>query len=112
MVHVSKIAAGMVAYADTELVPRVSGSLKAWGIGAAVMLVCDRLLAVLQLLSQNRMVSAMGLVDGEMVDVDAVYQAVKKYAERQTATVEVPFVGCITFTSSDVDALYRAIKQA
>lgn len=112
MVHVSRVASGLIAYADTELIPRVNGSLKAWGIGAAVVLVCDKLTAVINQLNEIPIIKSMGLVDGEMIDIDAVYHAIKPYADKQTATINVPFVGNITFTTGDIDILYRAIKQA
>ena len=112
MEHVSKIASGIVAYADSELIPRVNGSLRAWGIGAAVALACDKMQLIVRQMGEIPTVKSMGLIDGEMVDVDAVYHAIKPYADKQTATISIPFVGNITFTTGDVDILYRLIKQA
>lgn len=112
MEHVSKLASGLIAYADAELIPRVNGSLQAWGIGAAVTLVCDRMLLIIKQLSDIPMFKTMGLIDGEMVDVDGLYHAIKPYADKQTATIAIPLIGTITFTNGDLDKLYTLIKQA
>ena len=58
------------------------------------------------------MIDALDIIDGENVDVDRLYAILRKQAQRGPATEKIPFIGPITFSISDVDALYRHIKGA
>ena len=55
---------------------------------------------------------ALGIVDGENVNVDAILSQLRIQAQRGTATANLPLIGPVTFGLSDVDALERYIKGA
>lgn len=112
MVHKSKVMYGIAAYIDEEIVAKMSGSWKAWVIGAAAGVAVSRVDALLATLAQNPVVNALGLIDGENIDIDPIIAELRKQAQKGAATIDLPMVGPITFSATDVDALYRHIKGA
>lgn len=112
MVHKSRVMHGIAAYIDEEIVSKMAGSWKSWVIGSAAGIAVSRIDDVLNKLSGNPIVQALGLVDGENIDVETIYTELRKQAQKGTATVELPLIGPITFSAADVDALYRHIKGA
>ena len=62
-------------------------------------------------LKDNAIMAALGLVEGENVNVDVLYSELKKQAQKGTATITLPVLGPVTFSASDVDALFRYIRM-
>lgn len=112
MVHKSKVLNGIAGYVDAEIVSKMAGSWKAWLVGGAAGLVTARAGKLIDELSKNPMVTALGLVEGENIDVDAIYTELLKQAQKGSATIELPVIGPITFGVADVESLYRHIKGA
>ena len=112
MMHYTKVVQGLAMYAENELVGKIAGSLKGWSAGAAVAMLADRADAYVRGLLDNEMARTFRLVDGENVDVDAVYRYVLPQARKGSATVAIPFMGAVTFSEADVEAAYRYIKGA
>lgn len=112
MVHKSKVLYGLASFVDDEIVAKLAGSWKAWVIGGLSGLAVARADAVLTRVSDHPMVKMLGLMDGEMVDVDIIISELRKQAQRGTATVDVPMLGPITFGPADVDSLHRHIMSA
>lgn len=109
MVHYSKVVNGLMSYVDNEIVAKMNGSLKGWGVGIVAGLLGRKADQVFSALRNNPISASLGLIDGEMVDVDAVYSEALRMAQRGSATVNVPVLGAITFTTADVESLYRYI---
>ena len=109
MVHYSKVINGVLAYADNEIIGKLNGSIKAWGIGIAMGILGKRAEQIFAELRQNPMLVSLGLVNGEMIDIEAVYAEALKMAQKGSATVNIPMLGAITFGQSDVESLYRYI---
>lgn len=112
MIHYSKVVQGLVDYADAEIISKMQGSGKAWLIGAAVGLLAERSGQYVRALLDNETAKAMKLVEGEMIDIEAVYAQVLRQAQKGSATVNVPLLGGITFSAADVEAAYRHIIGA
>lgn len=110
MIHRSRVMQGIAAYIDNEIVAKMSGSWKSWVIGSAAGIALSRSDELLNTLSANPAVRALGLIDGENINVEAIYEELRKQAQKGTATVELPVVGAITFSAADVESLYRYIK--
>lgn len=110
MVHYSKLIDGIVRYIDEDMISKMGGSWKAWGIGAIVLLAANRGPAIFDKLKANSIVQALGIIEGEMVDVDALHDALLTQARKGNATVELPVIGSITYSASDVESLYRCIR--
>ena len=112
MVHKSKVLYGIAGYVDDEIVARLAGSWKAWAVGGLVGIAVNRADALIVQLTQNPVVQALGLIDGENVDVETIIKELRKQASKGTATIEVPLIGPVTFGVADVDSLYRHIMSA
>lgn len=112
MIHKSRVMHGIAAYIDEEIVSKMAGSWKSWVIGSAAGIAVSRIDDILNTLTGNPIVQALGLVEGENIDVETIYTELRKQAQKGTATVELPLVGPITFSAADVDSMYRHIKGA
>lgn len=110
MMHYSQVLNGIAAFVDCDMIAKLNGSAKAWAVGATVAIAVKKAPAVLERLRAMPMVSALGLIDGEMIDVDTIYAALKDAASKApTATIEIPLIGSVTYSATDIDALYRCI---
>ena len=111
MVHYTRVVQGLAAYMEREIAGKMTGSINSWILGAAVGLVTSRANQLITGLLSNPMLTSLHLVEGEMLDVDAIYGELLKQAQKSSATVSLPLVGPITFKENDVEALYRYIKE-
>lgn len=112
MVHKSKVLYGIAGYIDDEIVAKLAGSWKAWAVGGLAGIAVKRADSLIAQYADNPAVKALGLVDGENIDVETIVDELRKQAQKNTATVDIPLLGPITFTAADVDSLYRHIKGA
>lgn len=109
MVHKSKVLRGLGNYVDAEIVSKLTGSWKAWIVGGFAGLAANRADALIGQLAGNPVVIALGLIDGENIDVDAIYAELLKQAQKSSMTLDMPVIGPITFGVADVESLYRHI---
>ena len=112
MVHKSRVLYGIAAYIDDEIVAKLTGSWKAWAVGAASGVAVSRADNLISALADNPAVKALGLIDGENIDVETIIAELRKQAAKAPATVEIPLIGPITFGPADVDSLHRHIMAA
>ena len=112
MVHKSKVVHGIAAYIDNEIVAQLSGSWKAWVFGGVAGLYLARVDSVITHLSNQPMIKALGVIDGENVDVDAIITELRKQAAKGKMTIDIPVLGPVTFGADDVDKLHRYIMQS
>lgn len=112
MLHYSRVIRGIANYIDAEIVGKLNGSWKAWVLGGAAGLAMARAEVLFRALAGNPIVTALGVIDGENVDVDAIMVELRKQAQRGNITVGLPIVGPVTFGLADVEALDRHIKGA
>ena len=112
MTHYTRVVQGVKSYAEAELLSKMTGSIKGWVLDAALEAISTSPEVVFRIVQDLPYVSDFKLVDGENIDVERVYALFRKAAQRSPATVNIRFIGPITFSVSDVDALYRHIKEA
>ena len=112
MMHYTKVVRGFLAYADAEILSKLNGSLKGWAVGVILELLGEEAEIVYREIQNIPMVGALRVIDGENVDVDRLIALLRKQALRGSATENIRFLGPITFTTADVDSLYRYIKGA
>jgi hypothetical protein len=112
MMHYTRVIQGLTAYLDAEILSKLHGSLKAWMIGAILEAIGDSAENVYRQIQSIPLIDALNIIDGENVDVDRAYALLRKQAQRSPATEKIPLLGPITFSISDVDALFRHIKGA
>lgn len=112
MVHKSRVLYGIAGYIDDEIVAKLSGSWKAWAVGGLAGIAMSRADGLITQYASNPLVKALGLIDGENIDVDVIMAELRKQAQKGSATVDVPLIGPITFGAADIDSLHRHIMQA
>lgn len=101
-----QVVNGIIKYADAEIMPKLQTSGK-WIAGTVMALAYNKVDSVVDSLSHNAMIKTLGIVseDGDM-DIDAVMTALRQSADKYgKLSVEVPLLGRMTFSSSDIDAL-------
>lgn len=109
MIHYSRVISGAVNYIDNEIIAQMNGSLKGWGLGIVTGLMAKRAEQLFSELRQNPLLASLGVVEGEMVDIEAIYAEALRMAQKGSATVNLPMVGAVTFRAADVESLYRHI---
>lgn len=64
-----------------------------------------------EVLSANGMLRTFGFIDDEgMVDADVLFADIKREIERKgKLVINIPWIGKLTFTPEDADALYKYI---
>lgn len=112
MIHKSRVINGVAAYVENEIVAKMAGSWKAWVFGGAAALAVARAGKLMDALAGNPMVQALGIAEGENIDVDAIYTELLKQAQKSSMTIDLPVIGPVTFGVGDVESLYRYIKGA
>lgn len=81
MTDIERIKSGIMEYANTDVIPKLPVK-KQFIAGLAVGLATSRADMILENLSHNQAVQAMGLIDGRTVDVEAIYNAAKEQIHR------------------------------
>jgi hypothetical protein len=111
MLHYSRVIQGIANYIEAELVSKLAGSWKAWAFGGMVGIALTRAEQVFNTLKNNPAMTALGLVEGENINVDLLFTELKKQAQKGSATATLPIIGPVTFGTTDVDALFRYIHS-
>lgn len=112
MVSVDQIQRGVSRFADTELIPKMSGIQK-WIFAAGVSVYMADAPTIVDKLKANKFVSALDLIkENGAVDIEKVYRHMKQAAQSGPAEIDLPMVGRITLTADDLDKLYSMIVQA
>lgn len=112
MVHYKKVIRGITQYIDEEFISRFSGSWKAWVLGTMTALAAARMDNVFSAVRDNAALKALGIIDGENVDVEGIFTELMRQAQKGSATVTLPLLGVVTFGPNDVEAIYRDIMGA
>jgi len=113
MVTPSQMAAGVVAFAETELLPAMSG-WQLWTASAALVLAGQRADALITTLAGNEAVKALGLVDEQgNIDIEAAAEAVKGAIRKHgKLPIELPVFGCsFKLSENDVETLRGYITR-
>lgn len=112
MVRSESVARGLAAFVDKEILPKTKGWQK-WALGAAAGLAARRADTVMEAVRTHPAAKALGVVDAEgNIDDEAVFDALMQQAEKSPAVIEIPMLGELTLTASDVGSLHRLIREA
>lgn len=109
MIHYTKVINGLLKYIDSDILAQMNGSLGAWGAAIIIGLIAKRVEQVYHTLADNPLIKALGVVDGEMIDIESIYAEALKASQKGSATVSLPAIGPITFKTTDVESAYRHI---
>lgn len=112
LANIQKVQAGLIKYIDSEMINHMDGWKKI-GFGASSALIIKNLPNTVQIYSGHPFVQALGIIDEEgNVEIDALHDAVKDYFSDAGEYIDIPLIGRVKFTKSDVETLYQYIKEA
>lgn len=112
MVEYSKIKNGLAIYIDQRLMPKLEKTQQ-FLAGMVVGLYLPRADAIFGQLAQSESVKVLGLIDGNAVDLERLYETAKVQLRKQgDLPLEIPMIGRITLNEADLDELYRTIMNA
>ena len=112
MVTMDQIKRGAARYVDEEFTAKLSGWQR-WAVGAGAAMALENLDVSMSGLRENPAVRAMGVLDeAGNVNLDRVYEAFKKQAQKGPVTFQAPLLGAVTINEQDVDKIYTCILQA
>lgn len=112
MIHRSKVLYGIAGFIDDEIVARLAGNWKAWAVGGIAGIAVSRADELIAAYADNPIIKALGLMDGENINVDVIIAELRKQAQKGTATIDIPLIGPVTFGLQDVESLYQHIVRA
>lgn len=113
MLHYSRAFAGLQAYLLEDLLPQRKGSPVSLLGGAAVRYLAAKADAVYAQLRAIPALAAIGMIDGDMLDVDGIYTVLCEQMEHDgSTTIPIPLLGALTLTRPDIDAMYRRIQAS
>lgn len=110
MIHYSRVIQGILLYIQNEMAGKLAGSWKAWMLNVVAGMAATRAETMFSELAKNPALVALGIIEGENVNVDAIMAELRKQAQNSTATIQIPILGPYTVGSADVDALNRYIR--
>lgn len=111
MYEFSKVINGVAKYIDTEIVNKITGWQK-WIVGGAAGIVLSNATNIFNQLKENEFVKMLSIIDeNDLIDVDKIYQEMKKQAQKGAVTFNAPMIGAITLNEQDIDKLYNLIKE-
>lgn len=110
MVTMNAVQQGVSRFMDREILPHLNGMEKVV-VGGGANLFAAKLP---QVLSNIPMLSALSLYEAEhnMIDIDAVYNAVKPFVTAEAFSIKVPLVGVtLKLGQRELNELYNSIKE-
>lgn len=110
MVSFEKFQSGVIRFIETEITAQFTGWKKVVA-ETAVGLYISQIPHKIQELSQNPLFAGMGIVSGNQVDVEKLYNELSKHF-KQPVPVEIPMLGTANFTKENLDTLYTMILNA
>lgn len=110
MIHYSRVIQGILLYIQNEMAGQLAGSWKAWALNILAGMAATRAEAMFGELAKHQAVTALGLIEGENVNVDAIMAELRKQAKDSTATMQIPILGAYTVGIADVNALDRYMR--
>jgi hypothetical protein len=109
MIETRKVGQGIAKYIETEITPQFIGWQRLTAETAAGLFL-SRLPETVKALSTHPAIGTLGVINGEQIDVDRIYQeAIKHFGN--VIDVDLPVVGTLHFSKDDLTTLYRTIKE-
>lgn len=110
MYSYNQVINGIAKYIDDEILIKLVDWRK-WVYGGAVGLILAKGTDVFNNLKNNEFIKMLDIVDkDDMINVDKLYEELKKQAKKSSITFNAPMLGAITLNEKDVDKIYESIK--
>lgn len=112
MVNINKVKNGIVKYLDAEVINKLPG-WRSWVFGAGAIIMLSKIDTIIDAIKEHPVVKMMGVIEGDMVDVETLYAAFKKQAQTVGAVdINIPMIGDLRMGVADIDRLYNFIMEA
>lgn len=113
MATMTQVKTGLVRFVDSDILPHLSGAKKI-GLGIYVALAANNLEARVYQYVNHPAVSMLDVIDANgNVDIDKVYQAaVPMFNAGQRVPIQIPMIGEYMMDMTDVEKIYKYIKEA
>lgn len=111
MISIAKFRNGIHKYLERELIASMGGWQK-WVFGAGAALLLNRFETIMTGLQNNPIIKMMDVIDGDQINIEALYVAFREQAQTTPAVIEIPGMGTIKMSATDIDLLYNAIMEA
>ena len=108
MTDVNQVMAGISKFVDADIIPKLQSNQKILA-GVMVGLALRKTNEIIDTLKDNSIISMLGIIEENKVDVDSLYQEIKKQVQKQSIVLSVPMIGNITLNESDIDKIYNYI---
>lgn len=108
----NQVVNGIINYADHEVIGHLPSTGK-WILGTAVGIASTKVNDMVLSLQNNAIAKSMGIIDEEgMFDVDLIVdnmrQSAMKYGRME---IDIPIIGSMRFTETDIDSLRGYIER-
>lgn len=111
MYNYEQVLRGLTKFIDVELVPKMSG-LQKWAFGTACGIALKQGKEMFMQYKDHDLLKTLKVVDGDMINVDLIYDELKEQARESAIDIDVPMIGRIKLNHKDVDALYQYILES
>lgn len=109
MIPYKQVANGAAKYIDSEIVPKMNGFSKI-AVGVMLAEAVKKGDHIVERMKAMPIITMLGIVDEEdKIDVETIYEEMKKHISREPLRVELPMIGALTFNTDDVEKLYAHI---
>ena len=111
MVSIKQLAAGLIRFIDTEMIPALPVRQQ-WLAGTALYLAQDKLPDIIERATDNALVYMLVRDDKGNVDVESSYKAAKAACQRfGSLDLDIPLFGSFKAKEQDFDTLYECIMS-
>lgn len=111
MIEMRRVKDGLLEYANRELIPKMEPG-KQFMAGVVMGLSAGRLESILTELAGNSWVKMLGIVEGNMVDLEKLYAAMtEQFARQPVLPLSLPMLGTFNLNAEDAKALYKTIVR-
>ena len=112
MVELNRVINGLKAYAEEEIIAKLSG-LDKWVMGAGVSMLLDNGVNTFNALKETEIIKVMEIVNTDnQIDLEKIYKAFLEQAEKGAITFKVPLIGSMTINRNDVEKMYNCILRS
>lgn len=110
MVTKEQLKTGLASYIENEFVSKMSG-LKKWGFALISVPMINSIDAYIEQYHDAFMAAGFMTKDG-MIDIDKIYERARKIANSTGDVIQnIPMIGDVKFSVSDVEMLYKYIRM-
>lgn len=113
MVSIDQIEKGIANYLDAELIQQLpANGFQRVIAGVGLSLLIKRSSVLAEKVKSNSFIQLLGIFDENgNVDIDTLRDEIKKQMPADGIKIDVPGVGIVNFTKSDVDSVYSYILK-